>query len=64
MLKRYLPVLLLLSVVVSCTKDKASTKPSLKFKSINGSEFFPGSTVNIDLTFTDKEGDLGNGSLT
>lgn len=50
--------------VVSCTKDKANTKPSLKFKSINGSEFFPNSTVNITLGFTDKEGDLSNGTLT
>lgn len=63
MLKRYLPFLLL-SIVVSCTKDKANTKPSIKFKNINGSEFVPGSTVNIGLQFTDKEGDLGNGTLT
>jgi hypothetical protein len=64
MLKRYLPFLLLLSVIVSCSKDKPNTKPSLKFKSINGNEFFPGSQVNIALEFTDKEGDLGNGKLT
>jgi hypothetical protein len=64
MLKRYLPFVMLFSVVVSCTKDKANTKPLLKFKNINGSEFFPGSTVNITLTYTDKEGDLGNGVLT
>lgn len=64
MLKRYLSFLLLLSIVVSCSKDKANTKPSIKFKNINGSEFLPGSTVNITLEYTDKEGDLGNGTLT
>jgi len=64
MLKRYLPFLLLLSVMVACSKDTLNTKPSLKFKSINGSDFFPGSTINITLEFTDKEGDLSQGTVT
>jgi hypothetical protein len=64
MLKRCVPFLLLLSVVVSCSKDKLNTKPSLKFKNINGSEFVAASTVNITLDYTDKEGDLGNGTIT
>jgi len=64
MLKRYLPLILLLSLVVSCSKDKLNTKPSLSFKSINGNEFFPGGKVNITLSYTDKEGDLSKGVLT
>jgi hypothetical protein len=64
MLKRYLPLLLLLTVSVSCSKDKLGTKPSIKFKSINGTDFLAQSTVNINLEFTDKEGDLGGGLIT
>jgi hypothetical protein len=64
MLKRYGPFLLLLTVFVACSKGKLNTNPSIKFKTINGTDFFPGSTVNITLDYTDKEGDLGNGTLT
>jgi hypothetical protein len=49
---------------VSCSKDKPSTKPSIKFKSINGTDFLAQSVVNISLEYTDKEGDLGNGVVT
>lgn len=64
MLRRLFPFLLLLTVLVSCSKDKPSTKPSIKFKSINGTDFLAESVVNISLDYTDKEGDLGNGIIT
>ncbi|MEO8582908.1 MAG: hypothetical protein ABI415_03870 [Flavitalea sp.] len=64
MLKRYLPFLVLVVLVISCSKDKLSTKPSIAIKSINGTEFTLLQDVVITLTFKDKEGDLGNGSLT
>jgi hypothetical protein len=64
MLRRLFPFLVLLTVLVSCSKDKPSTKPSIKFKSINGTDFLAEMVVNISLEYTDKEGDLGNGIIT
>src|ERR1700712_4753647 len=64
MLKRYVPFLAMVALVISCSKDKLSTKPSIEVKSINGTEFTPQQEVLITLSFKDKEGDLGTGTLT
>jgi hypothetical protein len=64
MLKRYLLFLLVASVVMACSKDKLSTKPSIRIKNINTTEVFPGTDLRISLEFKDKEGDLGGGILT
>lgn len=64
MLKRYLPFLVLVVIVLACNKDKYQTKPTIKVKSVNGSEFLSSQDILINLEFTDKEGDLGNGLLT
>jgi hypothetical protein len=64
MLKRYLPFLLVVTVVVACNKDKLKTTPSLKLKSINSTELFPGQDLVIGLEYKDKEGDLGTGLIT
>ncbi len=64
MIKRYLPFLLLFSVVVSCSKGKLETRPSIKIKSINGNTFLPGQDMLVTLEYDDKEGDLGGGLIT
>ena len=47
-----------LMIIGACTKDKFSTKPSLRFESINKTEFLPGEDVMIKFKLTDKEGDF------
>lgn len=42
----------------ACNKDKFTTKPQLKFKSVNADIFPKGSQVSFTLTVTDKEGDI------
>lgn len=64
MLKRYLPFLLVVTVVVACSKDKLQTKPSLKIKGYNATELVPGRDLEIKLEYLDKEGDLGGGKIT
>ena len=52
-------------VFVACDKDKFQTKPTIEVKSLSTDEInAPNGTMNLRLTFTDKEGDLGNGVLT
>ncbi len=45
-------------VIISCNKNKFSSAPQLKFKSVNTHDVFEGQTLQIKLSFTDKEGDL------
>lgn len=53
------PVLFLL---IACNKDKFQTKPQISLKSIT--DFVPlQGMFQATLSFTDKEGDLGNGQL-
>lgn len=42
----------------SCNKNKYTTKPQLKFESVNGKEFRSGDVITFTLSFTDAEGDL------
>jgi hypothetical protein len=70
MLKRYLPFLLLMIIVAACTKGKLESRPSIKFKKMNGNVFVLDSTdfsipdLVMTVSFDDKEGDLGNGIIT
>jgi hypothetical protein len=56
------PILIFLAVAVitSCQKDKFTTKPQLKIKSINSTDISGSETLEITLTITDKEGDYSN----
>ena len=58
---RFLGVLLISGIaLLSCNKDKAATKPSIKITSLNGN-FIPfGGTLVVEMDFTDKEGDISN----
>lgn len=64
MLKRYLPLIIVVSGIVACGKDKLNTKPSIEIKNISSTEILPGEQLIINLNYTDKEGDLGGGQLT
>jgi len=45
-------------LIISCTKNKFTTAPQLKFKSMNIKDVYQGDILQIKLSFTDKEGDL------
>lgn len=64
MLKRYLPLFLLVLVIVACDKNKLNTNPSIEIKNINTTEVLPGNLLIVNLTYEDKEGDLGGGTIT
>jgi hypothetical protein len=42
----------------SCNKDKFTTKPQLKLKSINADTVFANTGFEMDIEFTDQEGDI------
>jgi hypothetical protein len=64
MLKRYVPFLLLATVLVACDKNKLETTPVIEIKNINTTEVLPGQELVITLLYKDKEGDLGGGLIT
>ena len=45
-------------VIFGCKKDSFSSTPSLKYKSVNINQLFPGEIIKFKLSFTDAEGDL------
>ncbi len=49
---------LLAFILFACSKDKFETKPSLKYKSASTHIVPMGSGLQVNLEFTDKEGDL------
>jgi hypothetical protein len=57
-MKRVLIFSLLAVGVLSCSKDSFETKPSLEYKSSNTDIVPLGGTLRVELTYTDKEGDL------
>jgi hypothetical protein len=44
--------------MLSCGKDKFTTAPQLKYKSVNTTKLKRGEIIEFKLSFTDKEGDL------
>ena len=50
--------MVLMVLVLACTKNSYNTKPTLKIKSINGNVFDNGSTLVLQIQVTDKEGDV------
>ena len=64
MLKRYLPLVVVLLAFVACDKNKLNTRPSIEIKNVNTTDVLPGQQLVINLNYKDKEGDLGNGLIT
>lgn len=54
----YLSALLLF--VISCGKDKFNTRPTIKIKSVSSSVIPVNGALQVELEFTDKEGDISN----
>lgn len=44
--------------ILGCSKDKFSSTPQIKFKSLSTTEVLPDQTIQVRLSFTDAEGDL------
>ena len=55
---KLLAAVLIVLVFVTCSKDTYNTKPTLKFESVNATEFPQNSILEFKLTCTDKEGDV------
>lgn len=62
-MKKFIPFLFVI-FLVACDKDKFETKPQIEIDSYNTKELPAGADLIINLKFTDKEGDLGQGQFT
>lgn len=62
-MKKFIPFLFV-SLLLACNKDKFETKPQIEIQSYNTKVVPYQGTLTINLKFTDKEGDLGNGEFT
>lgn len=48
----------MVTVLAACSKDKFTTKPQLKFKSVSSTSLNQGDVLEFKLQVTDKEGDI------
>ena len=55
---RYLFIFFAIMIVTGCTKNKFTTKPQLKIKSINSTDISGSQNLIFVLSLTDKEGDF------
>lgn len=62
-MKKFIPFLFVV-FLVACDKDKFQTKPQIEIDSYNTKELPSNASLIINLKFTDKEGDLGQGQFT
>ena len=51
---------ILILMLIGCKKDKYTTKPQLKYQSVNTTVLGRGETLVFNLSFTDAEGDLSD----
>ncbi len=62
-MKKIAFIALIVCAVVACTKDKFTTKPQIEISSYNTKVVGQNTNAVIQLKFTDKEGDLNNGTF-
>jgi hypothetical protein len=55
---RFIPIFAIAILFFSCGKDKFTTKPQLKYKSVNRKTISGSETLVFKLDLTDKEGDF------
>mgnify|MGYP001237716269 CR=1 FL=1 len=55
---RFISIFFIAILFVSCGKDKFTTKPQLKYKSVNTTTVSGTQTLQLKLDLTDKEGDF------
>ncbi len=60
---RILCTVLVLVLSFSCSKEKYTTKPQLKVKSVNDNFIEPGEILRIIVEFTDAEGDVSDSAF-
>ncbi len=58
-----IPVILIVIVVVSCTKGSTSKHPQLSIESVSTDSVAPGDSVTFMLKFQNSGGSLGNGNF-
>lgn len=58
MKKLIAPLLVIVVIVLACNKDKFTTEPQLKAKSISPKESVQGDLISFKGSFTDEEGDI------
>jgi hypothetical protein len=56
--------LLLAIFLLACNKDKFQTKPRIEIAGYNSKEIVPNDFLRLRINFFDKEGDLGDGTMT
>jgi hypothetical protein len=54
---------LALIALIACNKDKFQTKPQITIRDYSSKEISQGGTLEVRLNYTDKEGDVGQGSF-
>jgi len=54
---------IVLVVLLACNKDKFTTEPQLKYKSISPTTAIKGNIINYNVSFTDEEGDIQDSVL-
>jgi hypothetical protein len=59
----FLLPLAFLTIFASCNKGKFTTRPQITIKSYSKKSIGNGQNLTINLQFTDKEGDIGNGEF-
>ncbi|MEO6317006.1 MAG: hypothetical protein ABIU63_07465 [Chitinophagaceae bacterium] len=59
-MKKLLIVGFVVTVLLACSKDKFQTKPQIKLKSMSGATIPVGGDLEINLSYTDKEGDISD----
>ncbi len=57
---RFIPILVFAFLLISCGKDSFTTKPQLKYRSVNSTTISGSQELRIRLDLTDKEGDFTN----
>lgn len=63
-MKKIILIAIVVSALAACSKDKFKSQPQLSIFSYNTKVVGPNEHIVIQLKYTDKEGDLGEGQLT
>jgi len=62
-MKKIFLIAIVVGALIACNKDKFKTQPQIEITSYNTKEVSPGQDMVIQLKFTDKEGDISNGTF-
>ena len=57
-MRNYIIIAVICLGIISCSKDKFTTTPQLKYISVNTTKLIPNQLIEFKLSYTDAEGDL------